>query len=169
MISHHYPGLFEGDHGWQSRASALSDKTFELVSFLTDVLKIEDVDARLDQKVTYHDACAGLRELGIKDQPRALLRSVSGLTIAEMQNSDVCCGFGGTFCVKYPDISNRIVEEKCADISSTNADTVLAGDLGCLMNIAGKLKRQGSTIQVRHVAEVIAGMTDTSAIGEPRE
>ena len=169
MIKEHYVGLFNDDPQMNQRAIQLAEKTFELVSFLSDVQGVSAVEAEFDGTVTYHDACAGLRELGIKDQPRALLRSVSGLTISEMQNSDVCCGFGGTFCVKYPDISNRIVEEKCADISSTNADTVLAGDLGCLLNIAGKLKRQGSTIQVRHVAEVIAGMTDTSAIGEPRE
>ena len=169
MIKEHYVGLFDDEPPMNRRAIRLAEKTYELVSFLSDVQGVSAVEAQFDGTVTYHDACAGLRELGIKDQPRELLRSVSGLTIFEMQNSDVCCGFGGTFCVKYPDISNRIVEEKCADISSTNADTVLAGDLGCLLNIAGKLKRQGSTIQVRHVAEVIAGMTDTSAIGEPRE
>ena len=109
-----------------------------------------------------------MRELGIQAQPRKLLASVEGLELAEMRDPDVCCGFGGTFCVKYPDISNKIVTEKTADIAGTGADLLLAGDLGCLMNMAGKLKREGKAVEVRHVAEVLAGMTDQPAIGERR-
>ena len=120
--------------------------------------------------VTYHDSCSGLRELGIAAQPRRLLASVEGLELKEMTDPDVCCGFGGTFCVKYPDISVRMVSDKTANIAATGAQTLLAGDLGCLLNMAGRLKREGSTVKVRHVAEILAGMTaDVPAIGEPRE
>jgi L-lactate dehydrogenase complex protein LldE len=111
-------------------------------------------------------SCSGLRELSIKAQPRKLLANVDGLTLKEMKDSEVCCGFGGTFCVKYPDISNKIVSEKTTHIKATGADLLLAGDLGCLMNMAGKLKREGTDMKVRHVAEVLAGMMDEPAIGE---
>ena len=164
MLKKHYPGLFAGDAKWEARAAAFSAKCHELVSFLTDVLKLESVTAKLDATVTYHDSCSGLRELGVKDQPRKLLSTVEGLTVSEMRDPDVCCGFGGTFCVKYSDISNAIVTRKTADIETTGADLLLAGDLGCLMNMAGKLKREGSAVDVRHVAEVLAGMTDTPPI-----
>ncbi len=169
MIKKHYPGLFTDDEAWQARAQALSDKTFELVSFLSDVLKVENIDAKLDKNVTYHDSCSGLRELGISAQPRKLLASVEGLSLSEMKDSDVCCGFGGTFCVKYSDISNAIVSKKTDNIANSGADMLLAGDLGCLMNMAGKLKRQGSNIEVRHVAEVLADMTDGPAIAEAKK
>ena len=137
------------------------------MSFLTDVLGVTDTGARYDGTITYHDSCSGLRELGVKEQPRRLLAKVEGLTLNELPGAEVCCGFGGTFCVKYPDISNRMVEAKTADIAATKADTLLAGDMGCLLNMAGKLKREGSAIRVRHVAEVLAGVTDTPPIGEP--
>ncbi len=166
MIKHHYPALFEPDTPWRQRADALAGKTFELVSFLVDVLEVDHVESRLNETVTYHDSCAGLRELGVRDQPRKLLQSVDGLSMTELPDADVCCGFGGTFCVKYPDVSNAIVERKTGRIAETAATTLLAGDLGCLMNMAGKLKRQGSAIKARHVAEVLAGMTDCPAIGE---
>ncbi len=169
MIKKHYPGLFADDEAWQTRAQALSDKTFELVSFLSDVLKVENIDAELDKYVTYHDSCSGLRELGISEQPRKLLAGVEGLTLNEMKDSDVCCGFGGTFCVKYSDISNAIVSKKTDNIANSGADMLLAGDLGCLMNMAGKLKRQGSNVEVRHVAEVLADMTDGPAIAEAKK
>ncbi|MEI6418713.1 MAG: (Fe-S)-binding protein, partial [Sphingomonadales bacterium] len=114
---------------------------------------------------TYHDSCSGLRELDIKKQPRRLLAGVEGLTLKELPNAETCCGFGGAFCVKYPDISNHMVTEKAEAIESTGADLLLAGDMGCLLNMAGKLKRRGSRVQVRHVAEVLAGQNDTPAIG----
>ena len=130
---------------------------------------VDAVAASYAGTVTYHDACAGLRELGVKAQPRRLLRTVEGLSIAEMADPEVCCGFGGTFCVKYPDISTRMVQDKAADIAATGADTLLAGDMGCLLNMAGRLHREGSPVQVRHVAEVLAGMTDeVPAIGGAR-
>jgi len=166
-IKKHYPGLLLDDREWGPRAKALSAKTHELISFLTDILKVETVSATFAGAVTYHDSCSGLRELSIAAQPRALLETVDGLTIREMPDADVCCGFGGTFCVKYPDVSNAIVEKKTEAIAASGAETVLAGDLGCLMNMAGKLQRQGKAVKARHVAEVLAGMTDMPAIGEP--
>jgi L-lactate dehydrogenase complex protein LldE len=164
MIKKHYPELFEGDPIWARRADALSRKTHELVSFLTDILGVAMVDAAYEGKVTYHDSCSGLRELGIDRQPRKLLATVKGLELVEMRDSDVCCGFGGTFCVKYPDVSNAMVGKKTGAIAETGADTLLAGDVGCLMNMAGKLKREGIDVDVRHVAEILAGMTDKPAI-----
>lgn len=161
-----YPLMFPDDADWRARAEALAAQTHEIVSFLTDVMGVEGVNAKLDAKATYHDSCSGLRSLGVKDQPRRLLASVEGLELAEMAESEVCCGFGGTFCVKYPDISNKMVGNKTEDIAATGADLVLAGDLGCLMNMGGKLSRQGRPVKARHVVEVLAGMTDTPAIGE---
>ena len=165
MLKKHYPGLFKGDPAWEERARAFSAKVHELVSFLTDEMGMAGVEAELAASVTYHDSCSGLRELGIRAQPRALLSTVEGLTLTELPEADSCCGFGGTFCVKYSDISNAIVEKKTSNIEATGADLLLAGDLGCLMNMAGKLKREGSKVEARHVAEVLAGMTDTPAIG----
>ena len=164
MLKAHYPELFAGDARWEPRAKAFTAKVFELVSFLTDVLKVKAVDAAFSGTATYHDSCSGLRELGIQSQPRQLLASVEGLELREMKDSDVCCGFGGTFCVKYSDISNAIVSKKMANIEASGAGLLLAGDMGCLMNMAGKLKREGSAIEVRHVAEVLAGMTDRPPI-----
>jgi L-lactate dehydrogenase complex protein LldE len=165
MLKKHYPDLFRGDATWEPRAEAFAGKVHELVSFLTDVLGLTKVAASLPGTATYHDSCSGLRELGIHDQPRKLLKSVKGLKLTEMAEADVCCGFGGTFCVKYGEISNSIVEKKTANIAASGADMLLAGDLGCLMNMAGKLKRQRSAVEVRHVAEVLAGMTDKPPIG----
>ena len=167
MIRKHYPALFADDLEWLPRAEALAAKSFELVSFLTDVRGMSSVAARYEGSITYHDSCSGLRELGVREQPRRLLATVEGLDLIELPEADVCCGFGGTFCVKYPDISNAIVEKKTAMIAATGAGTLLAGDLGCLMNMAGKLKRQGFRTESRHVAEVLAGMTEGPAIGEP--
>jgi len=168
MLKAHYPELFHGDPNWLPRADAFAAKTYELVSFLVDVLGVTRVDAGLEATATYHDSCSGLRELGVRVQPRRLLGTVRGLTLKEMRDADVCCGFGGTFCVKYPDISNAIVEKKAANAAATGAGLLLAGDLGCLMNMAGKLQRGGRRVAVRHVAEVLAGMADGPAIGESR-
>ncbi len=168
MISHHYPGLFDEEPDLRTRAFALAEKTFELTAFLHDVLGIRALDRRLQSDVTYHDSCSGLRELGVKSQPRALLQSL-GVKIHEMPNAETCCGFGGTFCVKYPDISNAMVADKSKEAVASGAGTLLAGDLGCLLNMAGKLSRDGYNVKVRHVAEVLAGMGDRPAIGEPEE
>ena len=161
MIRQHYPSLFADEPETRAKAEDLARRSHELVSFLADVLKLEQVPgARYEGIVTYHDACSGLRELGIKAQPRQLLRSVEGLHLTELPGAETCCGFGGTFCIKYPAISDRMVADKAADIAATGADTLLAGDLGCLLNMAGKLARLGKELRVRHVAEVLAGMTD---------
>lgn len=168
-LKRHYPEMFDGDAEWGPRAAALAAKTFELMSFLTDVLGITATGAAFAGTVTYHDSCSGLRELDIKAQPRALLGAVDGLTISEGNETETCCGFGGLFCVKYPDISEKMVDAKIADIQKTGAGTLLAGDLGCLMNIAGRLQRRGIDIKVRHAAEVLAGMTRAPAIGEPAD
>lgn len=162
MIKHHYLELFADEPALYQRAQHLAKRTYELVSFLTDVLRLEHVAARYEGVVTYHDSCSGLRELGVKEQPRRLLRSVDGLTLAELPGAEVCCGFGGTFCIKYPEISDKMVADKAADIVATGADTLLAGDMGCLLNMAGKLARLGKEVRVRHVAEVLADMTGTA-------
>lgn len=166
MIKVHYPALFADDPALAKRAQDLADRTHELVSFLTDFCGIERVEADHSGRVTYHDSCSGLRELGVKDQPRRLMAAMPGLELVDLPGADVCCGFGGSFCVKYPDVSTEIVARKSADIQATGADTVLAGDLGCLLNMAGHLKRIGADVAVRHVAEVLAGMTDGPAIGD---
>ena len=162
----HYPKLFADNPKWAARADAFAAKVHELTGFLVDIRGLDDLDAAYDGAVTYHDSCSGLRELGIKEQPRALLQKVDGLTLTEMKDAEVCCGFGGLFAVKYADISNAIVEKKAANVAATEAPLLLAGDLGCLMNMAGKLQREGRPVQARHVAEVLAGMTDRPAIGE---
>lgn len=168
MIRLHYPELFADDPALP-RVGQLAERTWELVSFLVDVCGVEAVDARWHRRVTYHDACSGLRELGVKEQPRQLLASVGGLSMIELAGAEVCCGFGGTFCVKYPDISDKMVSDKTAEIVATGAEAVLAGDLGCLLNIAGRLVRQRHNIEVRHVSEVLADMTDqVRPIGAPR-
>lgn len=170
MIRHHYAELFAADPAWKARAERLGERTHELTSFLVDVMGVSAVAAKHEGRVTYHDSCSGLRELGVKAQPRALLGTVAGLTLAEMEDAEVCCGFGGTFCVKYPDISIRMVSDKVERIRETGAETLLAGDMGCLMNMAGRLSRLGHTVKVRHVAEVLAGMEDAAPpIGEARK
>jgi L-lactate dehydrogenase complex protein LldE len=165
MIKQHYPELFPKGSYEGERARELAGRTYELVSFLTDVMGVVGVDAEFPARTTYHDSCAGLRELGIKQQPRLLLQSVRGLELIELPGAEVCCGFGGTFCVKYPEISTRMVDDKAAEIAATGADVVLAGDLGCLMNIAGRLSRLGSPVEARHIAEVLAGAAGQPPIG----
>jgi L-lactate dehydrogenase complex protein LldE len=170
MIKTHYPALFADEPATKAQADDLAARTFELVSFLTDVLTTTRIDARYAGTATYHDACSGLRELGVKEQPRRLLQKIAGLTLKEMATPEVCCGFGGTFCIKYPEISDKMVTDKAADIAATGADTLLCGDLGCLLNMAGKLSRLGAPLRVRHIAEVLAGMTDAvPPIAAPRE
>lgn len=169
MLKVHAADLFVDEPAWKKRHEALANKTFEVMSFLVDVLHYDVPSERYDGIATYHDSCSGLRELGIHAQPRALLNRIDGLSLVPLEGNDVCCGFGGTFCVKYPDISNQIVEDKTRCIKRTGADTLLAGDLGCLMNMAGKLSREGSNIKVYHAVEVLAGMTDTPAICQPSD
>lgn len=168
MICKHYPELFDDDPLWTARAQSLSKRTFELLSFLAEASRIDLLKAAsYPAKVTYHDSCSGLRELGIRQAPRKLLHKVEGLCQQEIRQPETCCGFGGTFCVKYSEIADHMVEAKSLDIEQTGADTLLGGDMGCLLHIAGKLKRRGSAIRVRHAAEVLAGTTSsTPAIGD---
>lgn len=160
MLRRHLPALFDDDPNLRARADALGAKVHELTSFLVDVMKLDPATLpKRTGRATYHDSCSGLRELGVKEQPRALLAG-TGTEIVEMSDPEVCCGFGGTFCVKYPAISTRMASDKTADIARAGAPVVLAGDLGCLLNIAGRLSREGRPIVARHVAEVLAGMED---------
>ena len=162
----HYPEALAGDPPWHARAQALATRTHELLSFLVDVRGWRPQAVALSATATYHDTCSGLRELGVVAQPRALLAAVQGLELRPLPGNDVCCGFGGTFCVKYPAISNAIVAEKVAAIEATGAGLLLGGDLGCLLNMAGSLHRRGSRVRTFHAAEILAGMGDEPAIGE---
>ena len=158
MIRTHYGELFADDAAMRDRVAALAAKTWELTSFLTDVVKLQRVPGEFRGTVTYHDSCAGLRELGIKRQPRALLAQVRDLTVQEMPEAETCCGFGGTFSVKFGEISARLADNKCGHIEAAGVDAVVLGDLGCMLNIEGRLRRRGDArTQVLHVAEVLAG------------
>jgi len=169
MLAKHYPALFADDADFTARAQAFAAKVFELSDFLVTILKVDALDAEFPHRVTYHDACSGLRELGIAAQPRKLLGAVRGLDLVEMQDHTRCCGFGGTFAVKFGEVSAAIDDEKAQAAQASGAPVLLAGDLGCLMNIAGRLSRLGSAIEVRHFAEVLAGMTQTPAICAARK
>ena len=158
MIRTHYEDVFTADPAMLARAQQLASKTYELTDFLQSVLKLDSVPGRFAGKVTYHDCCAGLRELGVKTQPRSLLAKVPELTLAEMPECETCCGFGGTFSIKFGEISARLADNKCLHVEQSGADAVVLGDLGCMLNIEGRLRRRGDTkTKVLHVAEVLAG------------
>ncbi|MGO9942365.1 MAG: (Fe-S)-binding protein [Rhodoblastus sp.] len=165
MIKSHYPELFAKDPDWGPRAKALAGRTYELLCFLVDVRGFKPQNVACKASATYHDSCSGLRELGVKAQPRKLLAAVEGLEMRPLEGDETCCGFGGTFCVKYSNISNSIVGEKAENVVATGADLLLGGDLGCLMNMAGKLHREGAKTRVFHAAEILSNMAST-AIGE---
>jgi L-lactate dehydrogenase complex protein LldE len=161
MIRTHYHDLFAHDPTMLTRVQALAGRTYELTDFLLNVLKLSSVPGRFAGTITYHDSCAGLREMGVKSQPRALLAKVPGLTVQEMAEPETCCGFGGTFSIKFGEISSRMADNKCADVQGTGADAVVLGDLGCMLNIEGRLRRRGDhKTRVLHVAEVLAGGTE---------
>jgi L-lactate dehydrogenase complex protein LldE len=168
MLKRHYPDLLADDPAFAARAKALAAKSFELTSFLVEVLGVAAVDAAFEGIATYHDSCSCLRELKVREAPRTLLASVGGLTLTEMEETEICCGFGGTFAVKYPGIADAIVAAKTRNIVDSGAACVLAADLGCLLHIAGKLTREGKAVACRHVAEVLAGMTEAPPIGHGR-
>jgi L-lactate dehydrogenase complex protein LldE len=158
MIKTHYADLFVDDPAMAVRSAALAAKTRELSEFLVDELKLGHVPGCFAGTVTYHDSCAGLREMGIKTSPRALLAKVAGLTLTEMTEAETCCGFGGTFSIKFGEISARLADNKCQHIANSAADAVVLGDLGCMLNIEGRLRRRGDTkTRVLHFAEVLAG------------
>jgi L-lactate dehydrogenase complex protein LldE len=158
MIRHHYPALFADDPDLKVRIEALAAKTWELTAFLHEVAQLRELPGRFEGEVTYHDSCAGLRELGVQAQPRALLALNPAIRVTEMKDARACCGFGGTFSVKYGDISTAIVDEKLDRIRASGAGCVVLGDLGCMLNIEGRLRRTGdTTTRVLHVAQVLAG------------
>ena len=158
MISTHYPELFEGEPEYED-IRRLASRTFELTDFLVHRARLADVPGEFHGTVTYHDSCAGLREMGVKVQPRLLLGKVKGLSLREMEGAETCCGFGGTFSVKFGEISARLADNKCRHIQASDADAVVLGDLGCMLNIEGRLRRMGDhKTKVLHVAEVLAGV-----------
>lgn len=158
MIRVHYPDLFRDDPIILNRIALLSQRTYELADFLVNVVKFDAAPGHFEGTLTYHDSCSGLRELGIQDQPRALLATMPGVTVKEMVEATTCCGFGGAFAVKFGELSTRMADNKCRHIEATGVDTIVAGDLGCLLNIEGRLCRRGNhTTQVLHIAEVLAG------------
>jgi L-lactate dehydrogenase complex protein LldE len=167
MLKTHYPALLADDAAAE-QARRFASRVFELVSFLVRVRGMTKAPGSYQGAITYHDSCSGLRELGIKNEPRELLSSIEGLELVEMAENETCCGFGGAFSVKFPDISNAMVERKTANVTASEAPLLLAGDLGCLMNMAGKLSRQGSPVRCRHVAEVLAGELSDPPIAAPR-
>ena len=157
MIRTHYGELFAGDAAWSARVTALAAKTYELTDFLVSVLKLERVPGTFSGTITYHDSGAGLREMGVKSQPRALLAKMAGVRLSEMAEPEMCCGFGGTFAIKFGEISARLADNKCQHIVTNGAGAVVLGDLGCMLNIEGRLRRRGDATRVLHVAEVLAG------------
>jgi L-lactate dehydrogenase complex protein LldE len=159
MIKTHYRDVFAGAPAWQVRAEALAAKSHELTDFLVNVAKLEKVPGTYRGTLTYHDSCSGLRELGVKQQPRALLAKMPGVALREMKDAEVCCGFGGTFSVKFGDVSAAMADAKCANVCASGADALALGDLGCILNIEGRLSRRGETMRVYHIAEVLAGQT----------
>jgi L-lactate dehydrogenase complex protein LldE len=159
---HHYPELFADDADWLRRAKAVAARTHELSSFLVRVLKLEDVGASWEGKLTWHDACHGLRDLNLKHEPRTLIRNVRGAEFVELEQADACCGFGGTFSVKYPEISVAILDQKIEAIERAGVKAVVSGDASCLMQIGGRLSRKGSKVQVMHLAELLASRADVA-------
>lgn len=166
MIRVHYPTLFKDDPAWRGRAESLAQRTFELTQYLAEHLDLNEVSAELHASIAYHDSCASKREMGVMQQPRNLLAAVDGVSVKELADTETCCGFGGLFSIKFPDVSGDIVDKKVQMIEDTGAELLVGADLGCLMNMSGKLKRRGSGVRVYHIAEVLAGMTDAPGIGD---
>lgn len=153
---HRYPQLFTAEPAWHARAEAVAHKTFELSAFLVRELHVTDVGASLRARVAWHDACHGLRELGLHDEPRALLTKVQGLELVELQTGETCCGFGGTFAVKFPELSTAMLDHRLRGVDGRSVDVLSAVDSSCLMQIRGRLQRLGSKVRVLHLAEILA-------------
>ncbi|MFC1673018.1 (Fe-S)-binding protein [Pseudomonadota bacterium] len=169
MIKVHYPDLFDADDPWRARAEALATRVFELTEYLVEHLDLNQSLGALNASVAYHDSCSSRRELGIIDAPRKLLATVEGVELKELADTETCCGFGGLFSVKFPDVSGAIADKKAELIEDTGAEILSGADLGCLTNLAGKLQRRGSKVRVLHIAEILAGMTDGPGVGEPQK
>jgi L-lactate dehydrogenase complex protein LldE len=158
--------VLANDAEWLPRARALAAKTHELIAFLVNMRGMKQVKARCAARVCYHDSCSSLREMRVRAEPRMLLASVERLQVSELKEPEVCCGFGGLFSVKYPEISERMADDKIADAQATDAELMLGGDLGCLLHLKGRMQRKGINMRVRHVAEVLAGQGSEPALGE---
>ena len=156
MVRRHYLELLDNDQDWSHRARRVAEKIYEFSEYLVDVLGKKDIGAHYSGTVTYHDSCHLLRALGVREQPRRLIRHVAGAHFVELHDSDRCCGFGGAFSVKYPEISTALVDEKVANILASGADVVVGGDMGCLMNIEGRLNRMRAKVRVMHIAQLLA-------------
>ena len=165
MIKCHYPELLADDQKYSLKAIQLAERCYELTSFLVDVIDLKLENIFFNEKVTYHDSCSCQRELNIKHQPRVLLKAIENLELNEMQCTEECCGFGGTFCVKYDELSANMVDSKVECIQRTGANVLLAADLGCLMNISGRIKRRELPVKIYHIAEVLAGLVEDDGIG----
>ena len=157
MLRRHYPDVLKDDPRYAARALALAERSHELMSFLVRVRGMTSVAARCPKSFCYHDSCSSLREMGVRDEPRTLLSSVEGLERRELSDPEICCGFGGLFSVKYPEISERMADDKLADAKATGASMLVGGDLGCLLHLAGRARRKGIALEVRHAAEILAG------------
>jgi L-lactate dehydrogenase complex protein LldE len=157
MLRRHYPDVLKDDPRYAARALALADRSHEMMSFLVRVRGMTSVAARCPKSFCYHDSCSSLREMGVRDEPRTLLSSVEGLERRELSDPEICCGFGGLFSVKYPEISERMADDKLADAKATGASMLVGGDLGCLLHLAGRARRKGIDLEVRHAAELLAG------------
>lgn len=166
MLKRQYPALLGDDPSWSSRSIGFSEKVHELTEFLCDVRNITKLSVNFDGKVAVQDSCSSIREMGLSKQPRKLLQLISGLELVDLPDAETCCGFGGTFSVKYPYISGAIASRKCDEIEAAGCDLLVSCDLGCLLNLAGRLKRQGSAVEVRHIAELLVGKTSSPAIGD---
>lgn len=153
---HLWRDLFEDEPEWRARGERIAERTHELAGFLVNVLGVDELGARFAGRVTWHDACHGLRELGLREEPRRLLRKVQGAELVEATRCDSCCGFGGTFSVKYPEISVAMLDRKLDEIDALGVDAVVSGDVGCLMQIEGRLARRGSSVKALHLAELLA-------------
>ena len=153
---HHFHELFVEDEPWRQRAEAIAERTHEFGSFLVNVLKIKDVGASFTGRITWHDACHGLRDLNLREESRELIRQVRGAEFVDLPNADACCGFGGTFSVKFPEISLAIVDQKIEAIEAANVRAVVSADASCLMQLGGRLARKNSTVQTLHLAELLA-------------
>ena len=157
MIRVHYPEVLAGDLAYAPRAVALAEKTHELTSFLVHVGGVSEIPALCRARVCYHDSCSSLREMRVSGEPRELLRGVDGLELRELQDREVCCGFGGLFSVKYPELSERMADDKIADAQNTGADLIASADLGCLLHLEGRIARRGLPIRTMHIVEILAG------------
>lgn len=165
MVVKHYVELFPAGDPLHEKARDLAGRTYELSQFLVKIMKVS-IEASLDTSITYHDSCSGLRELGIFQEPRTLLSEVKGLQVKEAQGRETCCGFGGSFCLKYGAISAKMADDKLRAFEETGADTLVGGDLGCLLHLSGRASRENSPLKVRHLAEILDGSLKEEPMGQ---